>query len=87
VFDVSITRELPNNFVVEASYIGRLGRRLLQEADLAMPLDLVDTKSKTDYFKAATQLSKASKQGVDISLPTIPYWENMFPGAAGNLGF
>jgi hypothetical protein len=87
-FDFSITRELPNNFVVEASYIGRLGRRLLQEADLAMPLDLVDTKSKTDYFKAATQLSKASKQGVDInSLPTIPYWENMFPGAAGNLGF
>jgi hypothetical protein len=88
VFDFSITRELPKNFVVEASYIGRLGRRLLQEVDLAMPLDLVDPASGTDYFAAATQLTKANLAGTDInSLAPIPYWEHMFPDAAGNLGF
>ncbi|HTC55337.1 MAG TPA: carboxypeptidase-like regulatory domain-containing protein, partial [Candidatus Sulfotelmatobacter sp.] len=40
VFDFSISREFPHNFVLETSYIGRLGRRLLQEEDLAMPLDI-----------------------------------------------
>lgn len=88
VFDFSFTRELPKQFVVEASYVGRLGHRLLQEVDLAMPLDLVDPSSGMDYFKAATMLSKATDAGTDINqLAAIPYWENMFPAAAGNLGF
>lgn len=88
VIDFSLTRELPRGFVVEASYVGRMAHRLLQEEDLAMPLDIVDTASKTDYFSAATQLAKAANAGTDInSLAPIPYWEHLFPGAAGNLGF
>jgi len=88
VFDLSFTRELPKQFVVEASYVGRLGRRLMQEVDLAMPLNLFDPGSGTDYFTAATMLSKATDAGTDINqLAAIPYWENMFPAAAGNLGF
>jgi hypothetical protein len=66
------------------AYIGRLGRRLLQEEDMAMPQDLVDKQSGMDYFAAATLLSKAAAANVPIqSLSKIPYWENMFPGAAG----
>ena len=42
VFDASITRELPGGFVVETAYIGRLGRNLLQQLDLAMPLNITD---------------------------------------------
>jgi hypothetical protein len=88
VFDFSITRELPSGFVFEAAYVGRLGRRLLQEDDLAMPLDIRDPKSGMDYFKATTMLTKAAVAGTDISqLAPIPYWENLFPSAAGNLGF
>ncbi|MFY9558855.1 MAG: TonB-dependent receptor [Terriglobales bacterium] len=88
VIDFSITRELPHGFVVEGSYVGRMAHRLLQEEDLAMPLDIVDPASKTDYFAAATALTKAANAGTDInSLSPIPYWENLFPAAAGNLGF
>jgi carboxypeptidase family protein len=88
VVDFSITRELSRNFVLEASYIGRFAHRLLQEEDLASPLDLVDPASKTDYFTAATMLTKAANAGTDISqLAPIPYWEHLFPGAAGNFGF
>lgn len=88
VFDLSITRELSRGFVLEFSYIGRLGRRLLQEADMAMPLDLVDPQSKTDYFSAATALTKLANAGTDISqVAPIPYWQNMFPLAAHQLGF
>jgi len=88
VIDLSITRDLGKNFVIEASYIGRLAHHLLQEEDLAMPLDVVDPASKTDYFTAATMLTKAANAGTDISqLAPIPYWEHLFPGAAGQLGF
>jgi hypothetical protein len=88
VFDLTFTRELKSGFVLEASYIGRMSHHLLQEEDLAMPLDLVDPSSKTDYFTAMTQLSKAYNAGTDInSLAPIPYWENLFPAAAGQLGF
>src|SRR5205085_9729664 len=64
------------------------GHRLLQEEDLAMPLDLVDPASKMDYFKAATMLTKAANAGTDISqVAAIPFWENLFPAAQGQLGF
>src|SRR6202011_8281 len=59
VFDFSISRELPSSFVLDVACIGRLGRRLLQEEDMAMPLGLVDKQSGMDYFAAATLLSKA----------------------------
>ncbi len=84
VFDFSISRELPSSFVLDVAYIGRLGRRLLQEEDMAMPLDLVDKQSGMDYFAAATLLSKAAAANVPIqSLAKIPYWEDMYPAAAG----
>src|SRR5580693_2166568 len=58
VFDFSVSRELPQNLVFEVDYMGRLGRRLLQEEDLAMPEDIRDPKTGVDYFTAATLLSK-----------------------------
>lgn len=84
VFDFSLTRELPHNFVVEATYTGRFAHHLLQEIDLSQPLDLVDPKSKTDYFTAAQALSKQAYAGVQTAnVQPIPYWEDMFPQAAG----
>jgi len=84
VFDFSVSRELPSSFVLDVAYIGRLGRRLLQEEDFAMPLDIVDKQSGMDYFKAATLLSKAAAAGTPIqNLAKIPYWEDMWPGATG----
>jgi hypothetical protein len=83
-FDLSISRELKGGFVLETAYVGRLGRRLLQERDLMQPEDIVDPKSKMSYFQAATLFTKASEAGTDLSqIGTIPYWENLFPGATG----
>ena len=84
VFDFSVSREFPHNFVLDVAYIGRLGRRLLQEEDMAMPLDIRDPKSGMDYFSAATMLTKAGENSVPIqNLAPIPFWENVFPGAIG----
>jgi hypothetical protein len=83
-FDFSITRELGKGFVFETAYVGRLGHHLLQQIDLAQPLDLVDPASNTDYYRAMTQLVVAAENGTPTSaVAPIPYWENLFPGAAG----
>ncbi len=85
VVDFSFTRELGHNFVVEATYTGRFARHLLQEIDLAQPLDLVDPASKTDYFGAVQTFDKAIYSGVGEDDPSInlPYFNNLFPTAGG----
>lgn len=85
VLDFSITRELPKSFVVEASYVGRIAHRLLQEEDIAMPLNLFDPKSNTGYFTAVQALAKQYRLGTPIQeIQKIPYWEDLYPGAAGS---
>jgi hypothetical protein len=89
VVDFSLTRELAHNLVLSTTYTGRFARHLLQEVDLAQPLDTVDPKSGMDYFHAAQIFSKAAGNGVpenDPSVTSIPYWEDMFPQAAGPQG-
>jgi hypothetical protein len=85
VMDFSIQRQMANTWTVEAAYVGRLGKRLLQNLDLATALDLVDKKSGMDYFKAAGLMSAAAVAGVPTaSMATIPYFENMFPNLIEN---
>jgi hypothetical protein len=82
VVNVSIQRELPGQLVFEAAYLGRFGRHMLQQLDLAQPLDLVDPKSGQDYFTAAAQLSQLGQAGA-TTVPAIPFFEDMFPWTAG----
>jgi len=83
VVDFSVTRQLPHNFVIEAAYIGRFAHRLLQEEDLAQPLDIRDPQG-TDYFAAATMFTKSAETQIPIqNMAPIPYWEHFFPAAAG----
>jgi hypothetical protein len=58
-FDLSVQRELPGGFTLEASYVGRLGRHLLQSVDLAEPTNFKDPSGGGDYYTAGTTLSKA----------------------------
>jgi hypothetical protein len=87
VFNFSFTRDLGHSYSIEASYIGRLGRHLLQETDLGMPQDIVDPKSGMDYFGAATTFAKLANVNTPVSAVTTAnagtYWEDLFPAAAG----
>ncbi|HUX44371.1 MAG TPA: TonB-dependent receptor, partial [Terracidiphilus sp.] len=100
-FDFSIQRELPGGFTIEAAYVGRLGRHLLQQLDLAEPVNYNDPQGGGDYYTAGTELSRAVDQnggassvtydsnGNAITYPTItaiPYFEHLFPFMA-NLDF
>jgi hypothetical protein len=82
--DFAVGRELPGNVSLEVSYVGRLAHRLLSQQDLAMPLNIVDPKSKVDYFTAARRLSELGFKGTPTSTinasvvgPTATYWQNM----------
>jgi Carboxypeptidase regulatory-like domain len=88
-FNLSVQRELPGGFLVDAAYVGRLGRHLFQQLDLAEPVNLVDPQGAGDYFAAGTQMSKYSDQlggscyyctdGNFQHIPTIQYFEDVFP--------
>ena len=86
-----VGRDLGRRYAVEAAYVGRFGRDLLVRRDIAMPLNLVDTKSGMDYFAATQQIINAahaagltgnSPVSAYTGLPNLPYWENLFPAAA-----
>ena len=85
-FDLSFLRELKGGFSIEAAYVGRLGRHLLQQLDLAEPVDYVDPGGGGDYYAAATALSKqvdANAGDSSASVAPILYFENVFPFMAG----
>ena len=83
VVNVSWQRQLPGGFVLETAYLGRFSRNTLQQIDLAQPLNLVDPKSGMTYFQAADELSQYGYAGA-TTVPAIPYFEDLFPGAAQN---
>jgi hypothetical protein len=84
--DFSIQRQVGRGWTFEAAYVGRFGRHLLQQRDLAAATDLVDPQSGMDYYTAATLMSKlALTNGEDsgATISAIPYFEDLFPSAAG----
>jgi hypothetical protein len=88
-FNFSVQRELPGGFLVDAAYVGRLGRHLFQQLDLAEPVDYNDPQGAGDYFTAGSQMSKYADQlggscaycsdGNFQHIPTIQYFEDVFP--------
>jgi hypothetical protein len=98
-FDLSYTRELKGGFTFEAAYVGRLGRRLLQERDLAQPINLVDPKTGVSYWQAVSALSKIYRTGQTVQqfaanpgLPAniVQFWQDVMqplqPGGAYSTG-
>ena len=86
-FNLSFQRELPGGFVFEEDYVGRLGRHLLAQLDLAEPVNLVDPAGGGDYFSNAANLSRISDLNggnPNATVAPIRYFEDMFPFMAGN---
>ena len=87
-FNAVASFELTKKFTIEAAYVGRLGRNLLVQRDMSMPLNLRDPQSGTDYFTAVERAHQAAR-GQRLRLTAvapIPYFENMFPDAAAVVG-
>jgi len=83
--DLSVGRELPHGFSIEASYVGRLAHRGLIQEDLAMPLDFGGTRSRgSTISRPAQALAKVYLTGIPTENvtaamigPTAAYWQDM----------
>jgi hypothetical protein len=82
--DLSVGRDLGHGFTLEVAYVGRLSHRLLAQEDLATPEDIVDPKTKVDYFTAVTALAKLYRQGIPATSitpqmvgSTAQYWTDI----------
>jgi len=97
-FNLSFQHQLAGGFLFEEAYVGRLGRHLLQQLDIAEPVNFNDPKGGGDYFTAGSALSKLVDQNSGCglysgsngctygSIPKIQYFEDVFPQMA-NLDF
>jgi len=82
-------REFGRGFFVQASYVGRLSRHSMVQRDMAMPTNLKDPKSGMTYFEAMQRLGAYTDlidgdRGTSYTrIAPIPYFENLWAGAAG----
>ncbi|MGD0989051.1 MAG: TonB-dependent receptor [Candidatus Sulfotelmatobacter sp.] len=87
LFDFSIQRQLNASNLLEVAYVGRFAHRLLEQEDVAAPLNLV--VNGQSYYDAATQLSMLARQKTPAAaVPQIAYWQTLFGALQGvNTGF
>lgn len=84
-YNLSFSREFTGGWNVTAAYVASQGKRTITSEDLATPLNIRDPQSGVDYFTAAKALTDQIRRNVPTGqIAKIPYWENMFPGLAGN---
>jgi hypothetical protein len=86
-FNLSVQHEVIHGMTITASYVGRLGRHVLANLDVAQPTNLVDPTSGQSYFQAATAYDKMIDAGVSsASVPDSGYFHNVFPNATFKVG-
>jgi len=81
--NLSFGREFGGGLFVQGAYVGALAHRSLLNRDLALHTDLRDPASGVSYYQAAAQMLDFWRRNVPVDqMPRIPYWENLWPGAA-----
>jgi hypothetical protein len=82
-YSFGFQREMPGNFILEASYVGRQGRKLFSQADAAQLLDFKDPASGQFMFDAFNRLQAQVQAGLTgAAITRQPWFENQI-GAGG----
>jgi hypothetical protein len=92
LLNFSYARPLPKSMSIEIGYVGRLSHKGLMQQDFAQPATLFkDPKSGQTWSQASSLLKRAFNSGLTPAqvqanpslLPVQPFFENIFPTAAG----
>ena len=71
----------PAQLLLRINYVGRLGRRLLAQADASQLIDFPDKASGQLMSQAMGNITTEVRAGADpTNLPAQPWWENQLPG-------
>ncbi len=86
-YNFGVQHEFPNGFIFKLSYVGRLGRRLLAQADANQIIDFVDPGSQQTLSAAFSNIVLQHRAGVSATSVRPQAWfENQVgPGATAFL--
>jgi hypothetical protein len=84
-YSLGIQRQLPGNWLVEADYVGKLGRRLPALGDPAQTLNFKDAASGQTLYAAFGAVEKQVQQGQTIQ--SQPWFENQMGAALKQYGY
>jgi len=73
--NAGVQQQLPWDMILKLNYVGRLGRRLLAQADASQLIDFPDTTSGQLMSTAFANLTKAARAGQATVVPQ-PWFEN-----------
>jgi hypothetical protein len=85
-FNFGVQHAFRGGYVLKASYVGRLGRRLLAYADASQIIDFTDPKSGQKMSTAFGNITQQTRAGANTAnLPAQPWFENILalPGHGG----
>lgn len=81
LFNLGFQRSMPWDTVVKINYVGRLGRRLIAQADAEQVLDFADPTSGQLYSQAFASIVQQVRAGATASTVTPqPWFENQMSG-------
>jgi hypothetical protein len=83
-FSFGIQRQLPGNWLIEADYVGKLGRRLPALGDPAQTLNFVDKASGQSLYTAFGNVQKQVQNGQTVTAQ--PWFENQMGAALQQYG-
>jgi hypothetical protein len=84
-YSYGFQHEFPSGFLLRATYVGRLGRRLLAQADSNQLIDFKDPVSGQLMSQAFANITQALRAGATVN--PQPFYENvMVPGTGAALG-
>jgi hypothetical protein len=89
VFNFGVQRSLPWHMIAKANYVGRLGRRLLAQADAEQILDFTDTTSGQLFSQAFSSVITQIRGGTaPASVTSQPWFEDVYqPGYGAGKGY
>lgn len=80
LINAGMQHEFPGSLIFKINYVGRLGRRLMAQADSMQLIDFPDKKSGQMMSQAMGNTTTALRAGADpTNLPPQPWWENQLP--------
>ncbi|MBI4471243.1 MAG: carboxypeptidase regulatory-like domain-containing protein, partial [Acidobacteria bacterium] len=79
--NLTVSKELPGGWVVEASYVGRFARDLVGQVDIASPVNIRDPLSGMTYYDAVKQLYERFEFNSTpvAGVQPIAWFENVYP--------
>jgi len=84
VFNFGVQRAMPWDMILKANYVGRLGRRLIAQADAEQVIDFPDPTSGQLYSQAFSSIVQQVRAGATASTVTPqPWFENMMAAGTG----